>query len=490
MALSTAIHLAARRRASVVAACAAVATTFLGGCLMMQANTDRTERNLGVKDQKASLAGPADNRLTETQLEELVQGFADRYYAMVSGACDALSRVTTDPDKRLLIDRLQTRTITAVYDIASNEDPFTKLLDLTVVVTLTSTLVIDEGRADELFGPDAQIIMRPMRKAREEIWEIAARALTSEQLETLDRLILEWRRQNPDVETVSFVRFDDFATSRGKSIIADVRTGGGLLAPVDEARKSVDQAVLFGERVFYMSKRAPLLVSMESGALLSQIAAMPELRQGLAMAGRLTENLDRLTAVAEEMPKTLLDEREKIVQSIDQTSGSLRQTLAEYEKAIGQTEQLVHSVQDLSGSARDVMSSLDTAAGSLTKTLEAAERLAVQARGSPSEQKPVDPELYARMVADLRGSLVEVNKALENSKTLAEGSLWEKPLAALSAESDQRVKQLSGEMRGIVDRLALWAFAWAGGMAFLIFLLLVAYRRMQARKNVGPQASA
>ena len=125
-----------------------------------------------------------------------------------------------------------------MYDIVTNADPYTQLLDLTLVVTLQSRQWIDEDQAEIQFGARGKFLIEAARKAREDIWKIAARVMKTEQLEILDNRILDWRRRNPNVQLISYVRFDDFAGSRDKSMIADVKTGGGFLASVDEAKKS------------------------------------------------------------------------------------------------------------------------------------------------------------------------------------------------------------------------------------------------------------
>ncbi|MBL9149193.1 MAG: hypothetical protein JNM94_10920 [Phycisphaerae bacterium] len=467
-----------RTLSSLLAALAA----FAGGCLYVA--PDPTPRNpssqasMGTGSQtavrpKADFERPTDGLLTQEQLSELVQGFADRYYALVSSACDTLSQSATTPEERLLIDRLQSRTISAVYDIASNPDPFSQLLDMTAVVTLTAMLAIDEGHFDNLLGSAerAQILKTPLFKAHQDVWEVAARAMTPEQLETLDALIRDWRKENPEVESVSYVRFDDFASSRGKSTIADVRTGSGLLAPVDEANKAVNEARLFAERAFYMAKRAPLIVSMESDHLMSQFAATPEVRKVVEIGDRIATSADRLSAVAETLPKTLVEERERIVGSVEQTSDSLRATLKDYEAAVARTDELVGSVNRLSDSAQSVMRELDAAAATLTTTIGAAERLAARFEPDLSQgpQKPFDPEVYVRLVADLRGSLVEMNRALAETRAIAEGDAWKKPLAEADRIAKERTVGIGDEMRGLVDVIFSRALILLGALFALLF---------------------
>ncbi len=440
----------------------------------MEARSDQVRS--GAANARGSMDAAVEGRITPDQIESRVRGFADRYYALISSAADAIGRSDLDPETRLSLSRLQSRTVTAVFDIATNADPFTQLLDMTVVVTLTAIVAIDEGVAEKLFGDSAQLLIGPMRRAREEIWTIAALAMTSEQLETLDRLILDWRRQNPEVESVSFVRFDDFAASRGKSVIANVRTGTGFFAPVDAATEAVNEARAFGERVFFMSKRAPLLITMEAGVIANQVAVMPEVQDSVTIGEQLAVSADRISRVAETLPQKLTDERERVITTVERASSTVQDTLQQYQTAISRTEDLVTSVSGLSTSARELIGSLDTAAATLTNTLAAAERLAetisppVDPNGPP--QQRIDPEVYARIVSDLKGSLVEVNTALASTKSLVEGPLWQRPLEEVDRISRDRVDHASHEARGLVEVIFLRLLVLAG----VCFLLMVFYK--------------
>ena len=151
--------------------------------------------------------------------------------------------------------------VSSGLDIVTNADPFTQLLDLTLVVTLQSRKWFDEDLAEEWFGDRAQALIDVSQKARADIWKIASRVMKPAQLEVIDYLIWDWRRKNPDVAVVSFVRFDDFAASRGKSMIADVKGGTGLLASVNDAIKSVDELRQLTQRAFYYGKRMPFLMN-------------------------------------------------------------------------------------------------------------------------------------------------------------------------------------------------------------------------------------
>jgi hypothetical protein len=242
--------------------------------------------------------------------------------------------------------------VSAVYDIATNADPFTRLLDLMLVVTLQSQKWIEEDQAERWFGERAQPLIQASRKAREDIWQIAARAMTTDQLEVIDYLIWDWRRRNPGIELVSYVRFDDFAAERGKSIVADVKGGGGLLAPVGQATQAVDEMRLLMERAFFYAKRLPFLLNWQVRAAVDDVLTESEAREISGAVLDASRTLARL-------PQEISREREAIFATLDQQQPMFQSLTAQYRGAISDTADLVGALDSLTSSSRQTLEMLD-----------------------------------------------------------------------------------------------------------------------------------
>ena len=106
------------------------------------------------------------------------------------------------------------------------------------------------------FGGDrAQVLVQNLRRAREDIWAIATRVFTEEQLNELDLLISSWWYRAGGTEFVAYVRFTDVAAQRGADLISEVKSGGGLLEPLDRATEQVAQANMALQRSFFWAKR-------------------------------------------------------------------------------------------------------------------------------------------------------------------------------------------------------------------------------------------
>src|SRR4051812_12090459 len=172
-------------------------------------------------------AGVAGQPILPEELDELTRAFADRYVGLLSSTCDALKKDNPDPVQRREAQELMLNCATNVYDIASNADAFTRMLDLVVVTTLVSQVWIDDDRAGEVFGDRGEVLVRALHHGRVEAWALAGQVLRPDQLDLLDYMMWDWRRHNPDMVRTPFVRFSNFAIGRGKSATAAVVDAGG-----------------------------------------------------------------------------------------------------------------------------------------------------------------------------------------------------------------------------------------------------------------------
>ncbi len=146
----------------------------------------------------AGAAGRLPNWRTETpsgELDDLTRAFADRYVGLLASACEALKKDNPDPVQRREAQRLLINCATNVYDIASNADAPTRVLDLVVVTTLVSQVWIDDGRAWDVFGDRAEGLVQALHHGRVEAWALAAQKLRPEQLDLMDYLLWDWRRR-------------------------------------------------------------------------------------------------------------------------------------------------------------------------------------------------------------------------------------------------------------------------------------------------------
>ena len=165
----------------------------LNGCgSSRQPNTDPV---------KVTIASPtaAPGQLTLAELDQLTYAFADRYFMSMSSAVDRIKTDNPNAPQRRSAHRIKVISVLAMNDIASSQDSYTQVLNLLVAVTLQCRVWIDEGRAEQEFGKErGMILVQALIEMRREVWGLAERVMTSDQMERLEFLITAWRRRHPD----------------------------------------------------------------------------------------------------------------------------------------------------------------------------------------------------------------------------------------------------------------------------------------------------
>src|SRR3954451_13219999 len=324
-----------------------------GGCAAL--------REFAAKASASEMGTPGGaGKVTPAELDELTRAFADRYVGLLSSTCDALKKGNTDPVQRREAQELMIDAATNVYDIASNADAFTRMLDLVVVSTLVSQVWIDDDRAGEIFGDRGEVLVRALHHGRVEAWALAAQVLHPDQLELLDYTMWDWRKHNPDMVRMPFVRFSNFAIGRGKTATAEVLAAGGLFANVGKAGRSVDEARLLSERMFYQLKREGTLLRWQVEAAKDDMIATPEIT-------RYASDISRLTNQAEQLPQNIANERKALVGVLDDRTKAIDATVGRVKDALAEAHVAATSL----GAAGDSLKQMLTTAGALMSRLEA-----------------------------------------------------------------------------------------------------------------------
>jgi hypothetical protein len=438
------------------------------------------------KDKSATRAGQKGKvskegeKITIEELDQLTYGFADRYMAYIVSACDAIEKGGATPQQRRLAHQVKLTQISSVYDIVTTADPFTQLLDLTLVVTLQSQKWIDEDLAEEWFGDRAQPLIDASQKARADIWKMAARVMKPEQLEVMDYLIWDWRRKNPDVAVVSFVRFDDFAASRGKSMIADVKSGTGLLAPVNDAIKSVDELRLLTERAFYYGKRAPFLMNWQAEVAVDNILGNSQIEGMTQSVATVTKSVDRITNMTERIPDEIAKTQARVVNDVQRLHPLLLAGLGQYRNAVSDTEDLVGSVSEATTTADGLLKTLQDTSVTLNATMESVDKIFMEPgrkEPKPENQKPFDIDSYTASALALTGALKEANQLLNSTGEMLGSPKLEQPIKQVNAIATERIDHARLTGTRLID-VAFWRGA---ALIVLFFVMLALYKIFVSR---------
>ena len=383
-------------------------------------------RQVGASDTDPAKDGPRQSVATEgnppirvEELDELTRAFADRYVGLLYSTCDALKKDNPDPVQRREAQVLMVDCATNIYDIASNADAFTRMLDLVVVTTLVSQVWIDDDRVAEVFPGREELLIRALHHGRVEAWALAAQVLRPDQIDLLDYLLWDWRRHNPGMDRASFVRFSNFAIGRGKSANSEVLAAGGFYANVGRQGQAMDEARLLSERMFYMFKREPTLLRWQADTM----------KEDLFIA---------------------LDDRMK------------------------QADAMVTNVRAVISEANDLVVSMGPTSQSLNEMFKSATGLVARYDSMDSKlSRPFDIREYTEAVKELALAAGKMNDMLKSSSELLGSSEWDRRIQQVSQSADERIK-LAAEQSQQVVHDAFGRVNVAIGILFALFVLCLA----------------
>ncbi len=405
-------------------------------------------------------------KITAAELDKAAYAFADRYTTQMVAATDALLRGNPSAEQRRLAHQVKLVSVSGIYDIVTNAEPFSKLMDLLMVVTLQSYRWIDEDQAERTFGARSAPLIQAMRTLRVDIWNVAGRVLRAEQLQQLDALILEWRKRNPHVDTMSYLRFDEVAGLRGTNALDEIKATG-FFAEIAGATKVADDARLLAERAFYQAKRMPFLMTWQMESLMNEMLVKPELSQSINAADSIAKSVDRTSLFVEKIPEQMAKEREAIVNMLEDRNGRLAKLMGEVRSTTATADQLATKVHKVTESGERLALNLRDTATSVTTTSQALDQLLAKNSSPPKpDAKPFEIEPYVKASTELNQTVAGLNTLLGATDTLLGKRAWTAP-----------AQDASAMVSGVIDH----AFWRALTLIAAFFVLLFTYRLATAR---------
>jgi len=286
--------------------------------------------------------------------------------------------------------------------------------------------------------------------------------LKPSQLEQLEAMIADWRRRNPDQLYVAFVRFNDFPHSETESLHSELSQQGGLLAPVRQAVREVEEIKLLAERGIFLANHFPIVMEWQFEHLFAKIEMSP-LMEGLA------ENSDdfvatsvRLADALDALPDRLSQERADTLEDLARRVAEERQrTLAQFftrldEQRQGLLNDLIEGNEQLS----PLLVSIESSGIVLRDTAQSLEKLFGTDEPPAPPGAPSGFETLDATLGNISRTANELNLLAANLEALATGGT----AGLLLDDIDSRLREQ--ELR---------VFLYGAGLILLIFLLLTVY---------------
>jgi len=461
-----------------------VASLVLGSmpaCLTVRSQAPRREKP--VSTAAFDRGSVIDKAGGIAAIDEDANAFADRFRTLLEDAVGEVVDGNADAGQRAIARQLLAESAMSLYDIATNGDPFSQVLDMTIVVTLTSQVWIDEGRAIEVFGPErAKPLVRALREARREVWELAGELFPSDRLAQLDFMIAAWRRQNAGVEDVAFVRFSDFAKERGASIVTEADAGMGLFEGLEAGLAQAKSYELLMNRVFFLSKRAPTLVGWQSQAAIDAVLAREEVRTALANLDDSTRAANDAAAAAtrlvDDLPELVRREREAIFAELDRRQEDLDGSLARVGAIAADARAATVEVRATLDGVTPTLAAAEPTLAAVQRLAETSERIlakVAELQGPPvppdpdaPPAKPVTIEDITAALAQATVTLEQANRLLERGDTFAQSPAVKGLIEEFTYATEQRIQSLEDS----IARLLWLAAGLAAALTLLVFGLV------------------
>jgi hypothetical protein len=432
----------------------------LGAVLLLALSSGGCLSTEGGKTTEAPLAAGAgvreDTRMTLVELDQLCMAFGERYVAAIGNACNQVEAALKEPERKAKAHSLKLRVASSVYDILTGPNPFSKLMDLILLVELEYRVRVTDKVAVQEFGAEAAPpLLKALCGEREDVWTMADKVLKTEERKVLETMIDDWRAKNPSAEAVAFVRFGEFSEFRGKSILDNVPLGSGLLAPVSEATRQIEETRMLAERGMFLAKRFPMLLRWHAESLLNNALFHPEIR-------KLADSAVRAVAVAEAMPAKVAEERAIILKEIEERHKTVAEIAKDARAAVADVKEIAKDGHALLKETEGIVKAADSLIGKLAPP--------PPPREGTKEPHPFDIREYTETIR-------EGLTALREMRGLLESSAWTLRLSEVDQAAQSRITQSSAEARNLVDAV-FWRVAALIG---LLFVLGMAYRLILRR---------
>ena len=251
-----------------------------------------------------------DYVMTEVELQSELMSYADRFASIITQALEDYETLNPPPQARQIILSDLVYSLSSVYTVAAEPNPQVGLLDMVAITTLGRIIYEDNMRRK--YGRSTEVLATGFQQMEKDIWRIAAKVLTKEELEELRQLILLWRKDNPDKVVYNYLRFSDFAAQRRDSTLVKKVQAGGLFKTVQEVTQQVEETRMLAERGIFLGTRLPLLTGNFAEVWMSQLLVSPETNKILADIHTVSTVSERMATVAEQLPDQLMKDISKL----------------------------------------------------------------------------------------------------------------------------------------------------------------------------------
>ena len=399
-----------------------------------------------------------DYVMTEIELQSKLMSYADRFASIMANAFeDFLTRNPSPESRRYIMDDV-VHAVSAVFTIAAEPNPQAGLLDMVVITMLGRMIYEDNFR--KTYGKQIDPMTKGFSQLEKNIWSVAEQILSNQQQQELRKLILGWRKLNPNKITYAYFRFNDFDTERRKSTLVKKDKTGGLFKSVQKTAQQMEETRMMAERSLYIATRMWLLVGTFSEVWMSRLIVNPDAQKILQDFHTFADVSKRLAAVTEQFPdqlkETIATEREaSINQFMDRLFGEQKIALQAIVDEEQDLKELVIEIRKVLEKTNNLLVTADTLSDKFNSSEPSKKQI---------DSKPFDINAYQAAVGEVSNAAEKLTQLVESGNRLISSDDLEKTLVQLIAAVDSIQKE--GEE--LLDHFFLQAI-------FIILIAMAAY---------------
>jgi hypothetical protein len=353
-------------------------------CVVGCAQQDGNLESLSMANHKKGsqvLLGPA--QYTPEQLQSEVMSFADTYVSLATQSLDDLKNRTTRPEVADWALENKLAAALAVYTNATGPNEVTNLLDMLVFVDLKRSAV-ENHWIPVLLHDEGQGVLAAARKGDALAWEMAARALTPDQVDEMHKLIDQWRADNPDQYYLTHIRFSEFAAARQITRNSpQAKQPSNLfsllyldpMANLDPVAQEMQSYRELAERLIFLMERTPLVIGWETELVSRRAIAAPQIKDFVNNTAKLADAAAQFADASAKYPQDLSAERRAAVAQIADEVTKQREAFdQDLDRQSGRLGKLVTQADDLVAQLDKAGASINAATTATVLTGEQASR--------------------------------------------------------------------------------------------------------------------
>jgi len=406
---------------------------------------------------------------TQQEVQSELMAFADRYFAETLDLTNKLEDSLPSAESRYYLAGARLLAMIVTADIAASPNPGSAVLDMCVFVTLKRTVWEDHWMPD-VYGVEAgRETLDVLSELEQDIWTIAAGVYTDDQLAQLKGLIDDWRSQHPGVVAVDFVRLTELGDARRAKTLMEAGRPGGMLAPVTEANRNLEEMRLLAERLAFMMTRLQIGVSLQVEMASAKLATQPEVRQLLEDSTTFVDASDRAAAAFAALVADLPEERRAAIDQVLAGLGAEREQLladlgaedGRLRPALADVRQTLEVGRELSVVLGETVRDFDVLVDRMMK-------------GNPNSPRPFDIMDWQETITEATVTAREVQAVLTSIERILGSPATEGQLDTI-VEAADRVE------REVIDDVINRAFLYCVALIVIFFIALTIYRWLTRR---------